>query len=497
MAPEGNANRVQRAARSGARGVVQRIPAERLEQLRTLCERIVENRAEDTIFIGMGGSPEIVVQYLAHVMGRDAFSMPLSNHNPRHEYAPEQLHEGELMLRDRAGGLFDKMREADIVLIDVAATGRSIVAGVNFLRAVLASLDADHDAGRISAFAIGNDDLSDAPEHIAREFRPGGSVTLHPGKGMRSKARDGTPQDIAEWLISGFYKQYRSVGVFKPQEGDSYEGYHAREAALMEGQGDVGGLEEVASRSPRSEQMALVQQARSRAQALTRFLSDDERKPEGIDDDTYITMEELKKGSMKSKAVTHKEGEEAFRNADVARAVGNVPAGGAEMEPVALPQQAPAGRVRRRRKCYITSACVEVRGLADDCTELCELRAFRDGWLRSQPNGKTLIDDYYRGAPNIVRYLKAQPDATRRFNEIFESVILPCLAAIREGRYEVALLAYEGMVRSLQAEAAANAVATATPKARATSKAKSVRRCLVSHCGSPSSAQMRRASAVD
>ena len=35
--------------------------------------------------------------------------------------------------------------------------------------------------------------------------------------------------------------------------------------------------------------------------------------------------------------------------------------------------------------CFLTSACTEARGLPDDCHELTVLRAFRDGYLRSQP----------------------------------------------------------------------------------------------------------------
>ena len=38
--------------------------------------------------------------------------------------------------------------------------------------------------------------------------------------------------------------------------------------------------------------------------------------------------------------------------------------------------------------CFLTSACTEARGLPDDCHELTVLRSFRDGYLRSQPEGE-------------------------------------------------------------------------------------------------------------
>ena len=49
--------------------------------------------------------------------------------------------------------------------------------------------------------------------------------------------------------------------------------------------------------------------------------------------------------------------------------------------------------------CYITSACVRARGLPDDCLEMETLRAFRDGYLASQPGGREDIEEYYAKAP--------------------------------------------------------------------------------------------------
>ena len=47
--------------------------------------------------------------------------------------------------------------------------------------------------------------------------------------------------------------------------------------------------------------------------------------------------------------------------------------------------------------CYLTSACVEAMGLADDCYELTVLREFRDAWLMHQPGGvDSLLPVYLR-----------------------------------------------------------------------------------------------------
>lgn len=41
--------------------------------------------------------------------------------------------------------------------------------------------------------------------------------------------------------------------------------------------------------------------------------------------------------------------------------------------------------------CFLTSACTEAKGLADDCYELTMLRAFRDEYLVKQKSGKAEI----------------------------------------------------------------------------------------------------------
>ena len=83
--------------------------------------------------------------------------------------------------------------------------------------------------------------------------------------------------------------------------------------------------------------------------------------------------------------------------------------------------------------CFLTSACVRARGLADDCEELQTLRAFRDGWLLAQPYGPESIREYYRIAPAVVERIDVSPDAERVYHAIYTQVILPCIRYIRAG----------------------------------------------------------------
>ncbi len=102
--------------------------------------------------------------------------------------------------------------------------------------------------------------------------------------------------------------------------------------------------------------------------------------------------------------------------------------------------------------CFLTSACVETKGLPDDCHELQTLRGFRDGYLRNLPTGEEEIQEYYRVAPLVVKRIKEQPDALRLFEAIYNELIVPCVAWIEQGENERAHIAYRDYILQLQAQ---------------------------------------------
>lgn len=86
--------------------------------------------------------------------------------------------------------------------------------------------------------------------------------------------------------------------------------------------------------------------------------------------------------------------------------------------------------------CYLTSACVEAMGLADDCCELCTLRDFRDNWLARQDGGRAQIEEYYQIAPLIVEAIHAVPNCADVLHELYEAMVVPCMREIQAGRLE-------------------------------------------------------------
>ena len=102
--------------------------------------------------------------------------------------------------------------------------------------------------------------------------------------------------------------------------------------------------------------------------------------------------------------------------------------------------------------CFLTSACVEAKGLPDDCYELTTLRAFRDGYMRSLPEGASDICEYYHTAPGIVEKIRQLPNATEIFNKIYDELVLPCVHLIENGKKQEAYAAYRNYVKKLQVE---------------------------------------------
>ncbi len=102
--------------------------------------------------------------------------------------------------------------------------------------------------------------------------------------------------------------------------------------------------------------------------------------------------------------------------------------------------------------CFLTSACVEAKGLPDDCHELTVLRGFREGYLRSLPEGREEIAEYYFVAPQIVAAIRKRADALSAFDSIYEKLVRPCVEMIERGENEGAHKLYRNYVQQLQAQ---------------------------------------------
>lgn len=100
--------------------------------------------------------------------------------------------------------------------------------------------------------------------------------------------------------------------------------------------------------------------------------------------------------------------------------------------------------------CFITTAVCASEGKPDDCEELTAFRAFRDGWLSKQPDGRALIEEYYDIAPGIVRCIELAPQTEKQYETIRTQYLSPCYEDLKAGRMEACKARYVAMVRTLE-----------------------------------------------
>ena len=100
--------------------------------------------------------------------------------------------------------------------------------------------------------------------------------------------------------------------------------------------------------------------------------------------------------------------------------------------------------------CFLTSACVEARGLSADCYELLTLRKFRDEYMKKQECGKCEIAHYYAVAPKIVERIKLTDNAASIFDEMYTDLVSPCVRLIEQLKSEDAHKLYRNYVQTLE-----------------------------------------------
>ncbi|MEX1061271.1 MAG: CFI-box-CTERM domain-containing protein [Methyloceanibacter sp.] len=98
--------------------------------------------------------------------------------------------------------------------------------------------------------------------------------------------------------------------------------------------------------------------------------------------------------------------------------------------------------------CFITTACCEALGLADDCFELRTLRRYRDRVLANKPGGVADIAAYYELAPLILARLPREA-RQMRLRSVYARYILPAALAARLGLNTLAYTLYVRMLNEL------------------------------------------------
>ena len=70
--------------------------------------------------------------------------------------------------------------------------------------------------------------------------------------------------------------------------------------------------------------------------------------------------------------------------------------------------------------CFITTACVEEKGLSDDCHEMNVLRKYRDILVTQDEEFRSKVLEYYRKAPLIIQGIESEGNSSSTYNTLYE-----------------------------------------------------------------------------
>lgn len=115
-------------------------------------------------------------------------------------------------------------------------------------------------------------------------------------------------------------------------------------------------------------------------------------------------------------------------------------------------RQSPHKRPRHRPACYVATACLEARGLPDDCYELELLRLFRAEYVAKLPDGEEVLADYREKAPGVVAAIGAlgEAEAAEVWEELYERGVARAVALILSGEWDEAYEVYRTICRELE-----------------------------------------------
>ncbi|MBN2487714.1 MAG: DUF4157 domain-containing protein [Methanosarcinaceae archaeon] len=113
------------------------------------------------------------------------------------------------------------------------------------------------------------------------------------------------------------------------------------------------------------------------------------------------------------------------------------------------PEKAIKKDIKKSGHCFLTTACIEAKGLPDDCKELTVLRNFRDGYMNNIDGGMEMIKEYYDIAPKIVRNIYASNEAKKEFVSLYGD-IEKCVDLIEKDKNSEAIKIYRQMVLRLK-----------------------------------------------
>lgn len=96
--------------------------------------------------------------------------------------------------------------------------------------------------------------------------------------------------------------------------------------------------------------------------------------------------------------------------------------------------------------CFLTTACVDAMGMADDCWVLETARRFRDTFMTETPQKAQEIREYYTIAPKVVEEINKRKDAQKVWKRFFWADIVPFVEEINKHDMQKAHELYKKLI---------------------------------------------------
>ncbi len=101
-------------------------------------------------------------------------------------------------------------------------------------------------------------------------------------------------------------------------------------------------------------------------------------------------------------------------------------------------------------RCFITTATLKNVKIEHESSSILNIfRWFRDNWLINESDGKMLIEEYYRIAPEIVKKIDEQEDREKIYTFLWEKYLKRCFELISCAEFRAAKDTYVDMMRML------------------------------------------------
>lgn len=99
--------------------------------------------------------------------------------------------------------------------------------------------------------------------------------------------------------------------------------------------------------------------------------------------------------------------------------------------------------------CFLTTACVHHKGLADDCDELQTLRWLRDNYMANYTEGKSLLKAYKTEGPRMLKAMREFENRAEILDYLHDHLVQPSVVLVKEGHYQQATDYYAAFVKEM------------------------------------------------